>query len=176
MRTVVFVKSEYWIVMDTVQSSQNCEITACWQFLPGRVEIDLKTWAVLFHDARGPCFQIVPLLGDLDFVVEIATGMMKPARGWVSMDGADLPASHYRYTMAEIRNSSFVWLLLPHSSRADIKVKANRIDHGDRVTIEIDFPQKCRDLIELHSPKLDDRGYPVDYSHAKTGFERIKAE
>jgi hypothetical protein len=175
-RTVVFVKSEYWIVLDTVQSSQECEVTTCWQFFPGRVEIDLKTWAVLYHEIQGPCFEVIPLLSDVDFVVEIATGLMKPARGWVSMNGSDLPASQYRYTMSKLRNSSFVWLLLPHAGRLGTKVKANRLDHTGHVALEIDFHHNFLDRVELHLPILRNQGTLVDYGHSKTGFQRIHAE
>jgi len=112
-RDVVFVRREYWIVRDVVTGAGVHEITVCWQFAPGRVDIDLKTYASFFSDPRGPGLEIAPVLGLYDVVVEMATGSIRPPRGWVSMSGADFPATTCRYTVAAELPMTLVWLLVP---------------------------------------------------------------
>lgn len=174
IRTVVFVTSDYWIVRDIVLGTADHETTTCWQFMPGRVEMDLKNFAPRFIDAQGPCFQIIPLLGTSDFTVEIATGMIKPSRGWVSVGGADLPATTCRYSVRGLANSTAIWLLLPYYRVLHDTVETSRTDHANRVEIEVRMRPERRDVITLHPPVLDDRGYVTDFGHEHARLARTR--
>ena len=116
-RTVAFVRPDYWIVHDWVSGRGTHEITVCWQFFPGRVEVDLETLVARCVDIRGPRFEIVPLQGGLDMQVEYSAGLLNPPRGWVSLGGADYPAPNVRYSIAAELPIQIAWLLLPYAGR-----------------------------------------------------------
>ncbi len=40
-RTILFAKPDYWILTDIITGYDQHEITVCWQFAPGRVEVEL---------------------------------------------------------------------------------------------------------------------------------------
>lgn len=149
-RSVIFVKGEYWVVSDTLESPSAQEMTACWQFRPGRVELDPATSAALFLDASGPGLKLLPLLGTDNFRIETATGLLTPPRGWVSMKGSDLPAPSLTYTWATKPAAHFVWLLLPFSGRPASKIHASRLDREDHsIQLEITFPAGYTDRLSI---------------------------
>lgn len=149
-RSVVFVKGEYWVIFDMVECSPGQEVTVCWQFAPGRVETELATSSALFLGPGWPGLKLVPLLGNLQFHVEIATGLTAPPRGWVSSHGSDFPAPSFRYTVPVDSGAVLVWLLLPFPGRRASRMEAFRMDREDgTVQIEITFAAGYKDCLSL---------------------------
>ncbi len=124
-RTVLFVHGEYWIVRDVILGSGEHEVTACWQFFPGRQEIDLKTYAVRCMDARGPMFELWPISAKKDPEIEVYTGATHPPRGWISINGADYPATNCRFNYATPLPFTMLWLLLPYRGAATSGIATN---------------------------------------------------
>ncbi len=152
-RTVVFVNREYWIIRDLIAGKGEHELTACWQFLPGRVEIDIETYVVLFKDARGPGFQLTPLLGPCSPEIEIYTGSRKPPRGWVSINGTDLPGAGFRFTVSGKLPAAMVWALIPVSGGPVSGVEAHRLEAEDgAIALDLRFREDHRDLITMWPP------------------------
>ncbi|MBM3299771.1 MAG: heparinase II/III-family protein, partial [Deltaproteobacteria bacterium] len=150
-RSVIFVRAAYWIVRDMIKGDGEHEVTACWQFFPGRVEMVLETSAAEFVDARGPGMKLMPLLGSAESQSEIAVGLTRPPRGWVSVEGADLPATSLQYTIHTGPEATLIWLIIPFRAKQDSRVKASRFDSDDHcVTLDICFPSGVKDLIRLH--------------------------
>jgi len=150
---VVFIRPHYWIVRDFVQGSGNPEITVCWQFAPGRVEVENKTLSALFLDYRGASLQVLPLLGHLAARVEMHTGLLHPPRGWVSMNGADLPATTCLYSVNSPLPETLIWLLIPFSGRPDSGITVTRHDQDDSsVILEVSFRQGGTDWVLLSPP------------------------
>jgi hypothetical protein len=137
-RTVYFVRGAYWIVHDQAQGTGEHEITVCWQFAPGRAEMDLKTFGARFVDLRGPSFEIIPLPGSNRAEIEVFTGSFRPPRGWVSENGTDMPAISCAYNFTAKLPITLVWLLIPFSGGPTCRVQANRLDNADgSVTVEV---------------------------------------
>jgi hypothetical protein len=171
-RSVIFVEGRYWIVRDLIEVSGEHEVTACWQFFPGRVEMELETSAAEFVDARGRGIKLLPLLGSAKFQLEIAAGLTCPPRGWVSVDGADIPATSLNYGLHVENRATLIWLLIPCIRRSASGVKAARSDGDDRsVTIAIDFPDRRKHVITLHPPRLDLRQCLKDDPHGRIVLE-----
>jgi hypothetical protein len=146
-RTIVFVNDEYWLVKDAVTGSGEHEISVCWQFFPGRVETDIKTLASRYVDARGACFELIPLQGEAPVEIEIFTGSLHPPRGWVSVSGADQPGARCAYTIRATLPTCLIWLLLPFSGRKASRIKAARQEVKGEIQIEIVFPEGHKDVI-----------------------------
>ncbi len=155
-RTVVFVKPDYWIVRDRVDGSEEHEISAHWQFYPSRVEIDIKTLAARCVDARGPGFELKPLLAANRADIEISTGLLSPPRGWVSLNGSDVPATSCIYRVKTFLPTTLIWLLLPFEKGFASRIQAIRRDSDEgEVTLEIRFPEGRNDLIRLGKERVD---------------------
>lgn len=161
-RTVVFVKPDYWLVRDTVLGEGDIEVTTCWQFAPGLVDVDIDTYRAACLDARGPRFEIVPAYGFPQVVLEIHTGSLRPPRGWVSLHGTDFPAPHLEYSVRQALPVSQVWILLPFSGRpaSGVKIRTRAVDDA-MLSLEIGFPEGRVDVITM--PRLFDP--PLDAKH-----------
>ncbi len=156
IRTVVFVKPHYWIIRDLAEGEGEHEISACWQFFPGRVEVDIKTLTAKCVDARGPGFEVLPLLGSNRADVEISTGLLSPARGWVSLNGSDVPGTSCIYLVKATLPVTLVWLLLPVDKGPISGVQATRRDSAEgEVHLEIQFPEGRADMITLGKERVE---------------------
>jgi hypothetical protein len=147
-RTIVFVKGEYWLIRDLVTGLGKHEITACWQFAPGRVETCITTYASRYMDARGDYFELIPLQGQTPVEIEVSTGSLHPPRGWVSVGGTDQPATRCAYTVRTSLPICLVWLIVPTLGKPKHEVKATRRDVRSGVEIEIILPDRYSD--EIH--------------------------
>ncbi|MCA1959987.1 MAG: heparinase II/III family protein [Desulfomonile sp.] len=182
-RTVVFVDGRYWVVRDLVLGGGTHEVTCCWQFAPGRVEIDVKSLVVTCMDARGARFRLMPLAGPHVLGVELATGMLSPPRGWVSLGGADIPAPGLRFIADAPLPCCLVWVLMPCSGGGDSEVHAARTDAADgRVAVEIARETGSTERIILGAPSrldaisgalgaLDDVIYERSVELERAGFD-----
>jgi hypothetical protein len=149
-RTVHFVRGTYWIVQDEAGGTGEHEITVCWQFAPGRVEMDLETFGARFVDLSGPSFEIIPLLGSNRPEIEVFTGSFRPPRGWVSTSGTDIPATSCAYNFAAKLPITLAWLLIPYSGGPPCGVQAKRINNADgSLAVEVVFPEGWTDRFEL---------------------------
>lgn len=148
-RTVVFVNDEYWLVKDVVTGSGEHEINVCWQFFPGRVETNIKTLASGYVDARGACLELIPLHGQAPVELEVFTGSLHPPRGWVSVNGADQPATMCAYSVRATLPTCLIWLLLPFSGKQKSGVKVSTQNVKGGIEVEIIFPAGHMDIIVL---------------------------
>ncbi|MEW6533725.1 MAG: alginate lyase family protein [Thermodesulfobacteriota bacterium] len=114
-RKVIFVREQYWVVWDAIDGEGEHEVTACWQFAPGRVEMDLKTYTARCVDEHGPRFELIPALHGAMPEIQVFTGAVVPPRGWVSKNGTDLPATTVMYGIRAALPLVLTWLLLPFS-------------------------------------------------------------
>lgn len=148
VRTVAFVRREYWIVRDIVAGEGSHEITTCWQFFPGPVDVDPRTHAAVCLDARGLGFELIPPLEAEAPNVEIATGSLEPPRGWVSMNGCDVPATAFRYSVRATLPVTMIWLLLPFSrgQRSAATVKRRDTAKGD-IVVEVALKSGTKDIL-----------------------------
>ncbi len=152
-RSIVFVNGEYWIVRDEVSGPSDAEASTCWQFYPGRVEKEPGTGAVRCMTPGSPGFELTVLPGPVQLAVEVHTGAFDPPCGWVSIDGRDVPAAHFRYRWKTAFPATVLWLLLPYENNPVSGVKADRTDseHGT-VRLRLIFPTGCSDTITFRPP------------------------
>jgi hypothetical protein len=168
-RSVIFIRGEYWVVTDEVECPPGRRVTVCWQFSPGRVELDPATSTALFLDANGPGLKLVSLVGSDDLQIETATGLMAPPRGWVSMGGSDFPAPSLTFTCATKPKATLAWLLLPFSGPPGSKIGVLRVDRQDHsIQLEITFPAGYTDYLSIAPGRAG-----LTDADAKGFFERL---
>lgn len=126
------------------------EITTCWQFAPGRVDIDLDSFSVHATDARGPRLEIRPLLGELKPDIELFGGLTSPLRGWVSVGGRDLPALSCRYRVITELPVTLLWLLFPYPGMPPSRPEAIVLrEHPSAFVVAVGWDNGTQDYIDV---------------------------
>jgi len=152
-RTVTFVNREYWVIRDDITGRGAHEVAVCWQFFPGRIEVNGKTGQVLCVDSQGAQFMLASLPGRIEPAIEISTGIAKPPRGWVSLRGSDIPATHVLFGLESTLPLSLVWVLLPCSEGSVSDTRLSRWDEPRGVIrLEVASPKGRTDLLTFSAP------------------------
>jgi len=117
------------------------------------VDVDPRTHAAVCLDARGLGLELVPLLGAETPDVEIATGSPEPPRGWISMNGTDMPATACRYTVQATLPLTMIWLLLPLSGWQRVGATGKRTDRAEGdILVEFATPGGRKDVLTFPHP------------------------
>ncbi len=159
LRTVIFVRKSYWIVRDMVVGLGLHEVTTCWTFAPGRLDVGPKNNAATFVDGEGTGLLLLPLTGDRNASVETAEGWVEPPMGWVSLNGNDVPAPACRYCVTASLPLTVVWGLFPTSTTLRGPTHAtSREGDDDAVILEIVLANNHRDVLTLVPPVIEPTG------------------
>ncbi len=155
-RTVAFVNREYWVIRDDVMGGEKShEVSVCWQFSPGRVEVVEKTGVICFVESSGVRLMLVSLPGRIGAAIEKSTGVAStPPSGWASFKGRDVPAPHVRFRLESPLPLSLVWLLFPCADGPVSRLRANRSDEdGGVIRLEVIFPGGRKDFLTFSPPE-----------------------
>ena len=115
-RSVLYVRGEYWVVVDRIDTDRPREVTALWHFHPecavsgdGRV-----VSAAVGNKGR---LSLVPAT-DIDWTLDIVKGRTKPIQGWWSRHYNHKEPSPCAVFSTRLEESaSFVWVLIPDGDR-----------------------------------------------------------
>jgi hypothetical protein len=136
-RTILFIDSKFWVVKDTVQSSEPEDIVVSWQFVPGSMEIDGQSLEFRSTELEEHPFKLIPFLGKICANLRCLNGSLNPPGGWVSAHGGDVPAPSCEYSMQfPPGTSSVYWALVPGP---DVIETETDDDCSERETIRIVF-------------------------------------
>jgi len=150
-RRVLFIKPEYWLIVDTLEAAGEHEYEISFNLAPSNATLHPDTLAVVTEDPDQPNCSIVPARTEL-LEGEIKTGSEDPIRGWTSYDyGARVPSPTvcYRLHAAGCRQVSFV--IYPHAAGHSIPVRARPLEidtAGGGVAIEVTIGDRS-DFIAL---------------------------
>jgi uncharacterized heparinase superfamily protein len=147
-RRVIFVKPQYWLVVDDLEGSGTHEVNVTFQFAPTvRVRVLPHGWAKAdMSNGRGLwvlCLASGPLHPS------ISCGDISPTRGWVSSDyGQRAPAPALVYSGAVALPWRSITLLLPEASGAAVPPTVSPIfdDHGCPLGITLNPPYRSARL------------------------------
>ncbi len=114
-RTILFIDRRYWLIRDIATGSGIYTLTACWQFFPGNVELDAETLIVRSMDQQGKGIAIIPYAGFHHAETQSFKGNLNPPCGWVSINGEDIPAWHFRFSVRAHLPVTLDWILCPVS-------------------------------------------------------------
>ena len=136
-RRVLFVKPDYWIVVDDLTAADVHEIDLLFQFAPGQLRLGKDGWAVN-ADAQGRGLAI-RAFSEVPLHAEVHQGEVEPIRGWVSPDyGLRVPAPQLRYTAVTALPLRVVSLLLPQASGEQDLPSVTLVQSEGRTSLVID--------------------------------------
>lgn len=146
-RTVLFVKPDYWLVLDEVDGPGTHAAEFLWHFAPMRVERD----GPRIRSNRGAVgnLEIVPWPAD-GLGLRILCGEQDPVQGWVADGVNDVPAPCAVYRRAAALPIRQTWALVPYATGASAGVEARSLPvSGDAMAIELCFVDGRRDLLSI---------------------------
>jgi hypothetical protein len=118
-RQILFVRSEYWVVVDTLTGFGRHCFDLYFHMLPGMdTQLDSRSRSLWARNGNGADLVIVPLAtGNLQ--ADIVTGNTAPIQGWVALySGEKLPAPTLRYRQEGAAPVQFCTVLYPHPGKA----------------------------------------------------------
>jgi hypothetical protein len=129
-RTVVYVRNQFWIVADRVETDRARKVDALWHFAPDcRVVLEGKTAAST--DAEKGNLRIAPV-GGVVWKVGVVAGAENPIQGWYSGHYTEKEANPTAIFSAEIPGTTtFAWVLIPARGATppvDARVLSSRED------------------------------------------------
>jgi hypothetical protein len=111
-RRVLFVKPDFWIVVDDLDGRGRHQAELAFQFAPLPVTLASGLWARA-DTARGSALWVLPM-SSVDLQASVKTGELNPARGWYSANyGQRHPAPCLVYSAAAAFPIRILTLLYP---------------------------------------------------------------
>ena len=141
-RTVVYVRSLFWVVVDYVTTDKLRKIQALWHFAPScEVKTDVAR-SYSDNQADGN-IEIVPV-ANLDWEVELIKGQEKPfIQGWYSEDyGKKEPNIAAVYTSNIAKATTLAWVMIPSIGKR-VKVAATVLKQdAEHIQLKVQLERK----------------------------------
>lgn len=99
-RSVLFVKNDYWVILDRFEGSGTHDINTLFHFAPGKVAADAATGACASSNRGRPNLLIVPS-ETRKVSVSVVEGRESPCQGWISTEynrRVPAPVADYAYS------------------------------------------------------------------------------
>ncbi|MFH0824935.1 MAG: heparinase II/III family protein, partial [Pseudomonadota bacterium] len=144
LRTVFFVKREYWIIRDVIVARGSHRITTSWNLFPGPIEMG-DGRIVRCSDNLGKGFEIIPANPKPGLEVSAAGGLLTPPRGWISLYHRDVPCTNVCYSRLTDLPSSAVWVLMPHTGP---RGSGTQVQCTDGMDCDVEIVIRCGDSFE----------------------------
>lgn len=159
LRTLVYVRDAFWIVVDKVQSDLASKKSVLWHWHPRcDVVIDPAKRTVGSYE-DGAKLTIIPV-NDIPWEVELIKGQDKPAiQGWYSPE-YNIYESNYTsiYQSPQNENDLYVWIILPSFGDSPA-IKSKVLEKNESVvTLEVDLPGRGNYKLKIpyrESEKMD---------------------
>jgi len=141
-RSFMYVRGEFWIVVDQIETDQPRKIETLWHWHPGS-EVQIQGKNIVSSKNEKGNLQIIPV-GKTKWDLGLVKGQETPeVQGWYSVEYNKFTpntASIYSTTIKE--NSIFVWVLFP-SEKEPLKVKSKVIAKDtDSITVRVKSDEK----------------------------------
>ncbi len=164
-RSVLYVKDQYWLVLDQVDTDKPRDLEVLWHFAPG-FKIKMKNDIAESINNSVPNLKIVPL-GNLQWETIIITGQEEPFKqGWYSETyGKKEPNPTLIYKTGIRESQSFAWLLVPSegiSPETDVNLQRDE----ESFTFNIKISPNTNTRIEI----------PLDRIARKVKVDRMNPE
>lgn len=159
-RTVCYIRENYWIVVDHINTDRPRDIQTLWHWHPD-TKVNVQKKQVVATDNDRGNLRIVPI-GKRKWDIELISGQHSPSiQGWYSERYNEYQAAIASIYSTRIEtSSSFIWLLCPSEYAApDLKVKVlSQTDEGIRLRVKGEETQW-----EVNVPLRNAEGMEVEY-------------
>jgi hypothetical protein len=147
-RQVFLVRGRYCLVWDRAWGQAGLAgpdgehtLQAGWQLFPGSWGVEHGGRAILAADG----FALRLLHASAEPVLDLARGRRRPPRGWVSLEGQDVPAPYWRMRVRGALPLQALWLLAPEAGYQAVEL----IGETDLQSVVLRSPGGGMDRIAL---------------------------
>lgn len=162
-RAMLYVRDNFWIVADKVETDRPRNIQSLWHWHP-RCEVQEKERNVVTGKHSGGQLQVIPV-GNTDWKIDMIKGQEQPEiQGWYSYE-----YNKYEPNVASIYNTQiesdkvFVWLLMPSKSESR-KVRAEIIAQS-KAGVRLKISDPTKGIWTLNVPYADSKGTSVKFNN-----------
>jgi hypothetical protein len=156
-RRVLFVKPDYWLVLDEVEGAGEHDLSALFHFTPMQVKAEAETGRVRSERLELPNLEIVPAAFGPQPRPRLVCGSREPVQGWIvrSATGGrgreNLPAPVAIYEARAELPWRCAWLLVPYVGRpaAGVEVTVTEASQAG-ARLDVAHPDGSRDLFALN--------------------------
>lgn len=112
-RSVLYVRDQYWVVVDHFETDQPRNLEILWHFAPD-FTVNLEDKEAVSSSENEVNLRVVPL-GEIEWKAEIVKGQKEPhIQGWYSADyGIKVTNPALVYSTKIQQSSTFAWILAP---------------------------------------------------------------
>ena len=136
-RSVIYLKDQYWVVLDHFETDRARKIQALWHYAP-KYQVEIEGKEVVSINIGEPNLRIIPI-GDIPWKVQIVKGQEEPVKqGWYSSVFGEKVANSTVVYSAEIKEDvTFAWILMPAQGPVP-KIKSQFSANGSTVKITVE--------------------------------------
>lgn len=142
-RAVIYLKDEFWVVVDKIDIDKARKITPLWHFNP-TCEVKIENNNIVTTNAGRGNLRIIPV-SDFNWNIKLIKGQEKPEiQGWYSEHYNKKEANFCAQYNANLQKSSvFAWVMLPAVGEVP-HVKTELLASSEEVTrMKITVPDKA---------------------------------
>jgi hypothetical protein len=135
-RTVVYVRNQFWIVADRLETDRERRVEALWHFAPD-CNLVAENNSVVSNDAGKGNLRVAPV-GGMTWRATIVKGSESPVQGWYSPKYTEKEASPTAIYSAQIPGTTtFAWVIVP--ARGDVPAVTAQVlaSSGDRIEVRV---------------------------------------
>jgi hypothetical protein len=171
-RAVVFLKPDYWLVVDELEGEGRHAVEALWHFAP--MPVVAEGLRAVTGRAALSNFEVAPAFAE-GWSLKTACGQMNPVQGWVAQDFNHLPAFCAIHRWEGELPMRQVWALVP-SVRAPLSPRLGVVERDDGgACVEVAFPDGARDLLRVRWGGWEGRRAPAERTDGWLALERFAA-
>jgi hypothetical protein len=144
-RRVIFVKPDYWIIIDTLKAEKPHAYQLLFHVKPDIEVSEGSDLSVLLCGVSSKAgLHIIPTK-PADLMLHLACGTESPIQGWFSRDHHyKVPSTAVIYDSKEMLSAEFVTLLYPvakATSKMDLSIQALQVSGEQNLAYSVDTPQ-----------------------------------
>jgi hypothetical protein len=153
-RTIVFIRPEYWLLIDEIDGEGTHLVESLFHFTPMRLQIDRAAGRARTYRQNKPNLELIPLTLEVPLEWEIVCGRHEPpVQGWIADQGENLPAPCLILRTQATLPLRLALALVPYAAGVSAGVEARSVPcSAGALAVELRHRHGARDVFCVRGP------------------------